>query len=179
MTRITLVIVTSLLLLIVLSGFTYWTSNQTHNQVFTYIEQVDLSLYTHRGVQHLQPEAKEKKQTIEEKIAAIDKRFEAGDKLGALARYNQLLEADPNNMELLLRTGIIYLQEKEYALAEENLSTVYQDKASAFALDAAWFLALLKAQYQKEAETKALLKEVIDGRGNYYLNATEYQKLLG
>jgi hypothetical protein len=46
-------------------------------------------------------------------------------------------------------------------------------KASIFSLDAAWFLALLNAEYEQWGKAKALLKEVVEGRGNYHLQAKD------
>jgi len=176
MTKNTIIISLTLILLVATSGFAYWTSNKATNKLYQYVQEVDLSLYSHRGV--VKVDSSKQQQTIEEKIAPIDKRFEDGDKLGALARYNALLEEDPGNMEILLRIGIIYLQENEYTLAQENLTTVYNYKESIFAQDAAWFLALLNAQYKNMDKTKMLLEEVIDNRGNYYLKAEEYLSLV-
>jgi tetratricopeptide (TPR) repeat protein len=172
MTRNTIIISLTFILLAATSGFAYWSSNKSTNKLYQYIQEVDLSLYSHRGVVNINSSKQE--QTIEEQVAPIDRRFEDGDKLGALARYNALLEEDPGNIELLLRIGVIYLQENEYTLAQENLTTVYNYKESIFAQDAAWFLALLNAQYKNMDRTKVLLKEVVDNRGNYYLKAEEY-----
>lgn len=152
------------------STFAYWKSTTALNQADNYIHQVDLSLYAHRGL--VQTNSENQQQLLNNQIASIDKHFEAGKRLTALALYNQLLEQDPNNTEVLLRIGIIYLQEKEYSLAQENLLTVYEDKESAFALDAAWFLALMHLTYNNKDQAQKLLNEVVDGRGNYHLQAT-------
>lgn len=169
MTKSTVFIITAILVLAVGSNFAYWNVNQFANKVYTHIQQVDLSLYTHRGA--VSANSENQNPSIEDQMAAIDEKFENGDRLPALARYEALLEQDPGNAELLLRIGIIYLQEQEHALAQENLSLVYEDKESAFALDAAWFLALLHAEQQNEELSKKLLVEVVDGRGNYFKEA--------
>lgn len=170
MTKSTILGIVTIIILIGTSSFAYWKSNNLQNQAHAYINQVDLGLYGHRGL--VPANTIDKEQLLTEQIASVDKRFENGKRLEALALYNELLEQDPNNTELLLRVGIIYLQEKEYSLAQENLAIVYDDKESAFALDAAWFLALLNAEYNNLDKTHQLLKEVVDGRGNYHLQAT-------
>lgn len=168
MTKSTIFIIAAILVLIVGSNFAYWNANQFSNKIYSYIQQVDLSLYTHRGVVLAHPNTSP---TIEEQIAKIDEKFAEGESLVALAKYTALLEQDPSNAELLLRIGIIYLQKNQNDLAQENLSLVYEDKESAFALDAAWFLALLHAQQNNIPQSKKLLQEVVDGRGNYFKEA--------
>ena len=158
MTKTTNIIVTILLVLLVSSAFAYWNANQLDAKVYHFIHQVDLSLYTHRGL--VQHEPKEENLSLDEAIAYQDNRFENGERLAALAGYENLLKQDPSNMELLLRIGIIYLQEKEYSLASENLNSVYEFKESVFALDAAWFLALMQAEFGNLDQTQKLLKEV-------------------
>ncbi|BDS13347.1 tetratricopeptide repeat protein [Aureispira anguillae] len=171
MTKTTIFIITIFIVLLISSGYAYWKSTAAINKVHIYMNKVDLSLYAHRGVVVLEPS--NKTAITGGAIARIDKRFREGKRLVALAHYQNLLQEDPNNMELLLRIGLIYLQEKEYSLAQENLDLVYGFKESVFALDAAWFLALLNAEYGNWNRTKQLLKEVIDERGNYHLSAQD------
>lgn len=158
----------SLVLLVGIFG-SYWKATSIPNKIYAYIHDVDLSLYMHRGVSVVQTSSPEPK--FEDKIAAVDKRFEKGERLVALAQYYHLLEEDPSNMELLLRIGIIYLQEQAYDEAQEKLALVYHFKTSIFYLDAAWFMALLQAEYGNWEESKQLLEEVVQERGNYHLQA--------
>lgn len=176
MTKTTILIISVFLVGLGGSGYAYWLSSSVTNKVNDYIKDVDLSLYAHRGV--VQKKAPDNKLIISKAIANIDQRFGKGERLIALANYHDLLKQDPSNMELLLRIGIIYLQEKEYSLAQENLTEVYGFKESVFALDGAWFLALLNAEYENWDRTKRLLKEVVAERGNYHLQATELLKAL-
>ena len=172
MTKTTLSIIGVFILLLMGSSFTYWSAASIPNQVNRYIHAADLSLYTNRGVVSTATNETEE-MTINAQIAIVDQELSNGNLLLTLAKYEQLLEQDPSNMELLLRIGIIYLQKKEYRLAQENLSEVYGLKASIFSLDAAWFLALLNAEYEEWGKAKELLKEVVEGRGNYHLEAKE------
>lgn len=158
------------------AGYAYLLNTSVTNKVNDYIKDVDLSLYAHRGV--LQKKSPDTKQLINEGIASIDQQFGKGERLVALANYHDLLKKDPSNMELLLRIGIIYLQEKEYNLAQENLTAVYGFKESVFALDGAWFLALLNAEYENWDRTKKLLNEIVQARGNYHLQAAALLKAL-
>lgn len=172
MTKTTLSIISIFIFLLIGSSYAYWLSTSVPNKVDRYIHKADLSLYTHRGV--VSTSIKEDHEVpLNEQIAAVDQELSEGNELLALAKYNQLLEQDPSNMELLLRMGIIYLQKNEYSLAQENLSEVYGFKASIFSLDAAWFLALLNANYEQWEKTKQLLNEVVEGRGNYHLQAKD------
>jgi tetratricopeptide (TPR) repeat protein len=170
MTKSTLSIVSVIALLLIGSSSAYWLHSSVPNKVDQYIHAADLSLYTHRGVVSTSMD-EEEDVPINAQIAAVDQELSEGNSLLALAKYDELLQQDPSNMELLLRIGIIYLQKKEYRLAQETLSEVYGLKASVFSLDAAWFLALLNAEYEQWEKTKALLKEVVEGRGNYHLQA--------
>ncbi len=153
-------------LVLSLAGFQYHQSTQWQYQTDNFIQQVDLSLYSHRGVA-----TTTKEPTLETKIAKIDQLFAQQKSLEALAHYQQLLEEDPNNTELLLRIGVIYLQEKQYEIASEHLQLVYADKDAAFALDGAWFLGLLQCKYGNKKNAQKLFEEVVNGRGNYYKNA--------
>ena len=81
-------------------------------------------------------------------------------------------------MSILLRLGIIYLQEEDYTLAQDNLNTVYGYKESVYALDAAWFLALMNYQNNNIPTVKTLLTEIIKGRGNYFMEAEELLEIL-
>lgn len=172
MTKTTRSILGAFILLSLVSTYTYWLSTNVTNKVHRYIHSADLSLYTHRGVVSI-VDNKDETTSINEQISAIDQEMSEGNSLLALAKYDALLEEDPSNMELLLRMGIIYLQKKEYSLAQENLSIVHGFKASIFSLDAAWFLALLNAEYEQWDKTKQLLQEVVSGRGNYHLQAKD------
>jgi tetratricopeptide (TPR) repeat protein len=172
MTKTTLSIISVITLLLIGSSSAYWLSTSIPNKVERYIHTADLSLYTHRGVISISIEEDEET-PINQQIALVDGELPEGNALLALAKYDQLLEQDPGNLELLLRMGIIYLQENEYSLAQEKLSEVHGLKASIFSLDAAWFLALLNAKYEEWDRTKGLLKEVVEGRGNYHLQAKD------
>jgi len=172
MTKITLSIISIFTLLLIGSSYTYWSSTLAPNKVHYYINSTNLSLYTHRGIVSARREDS-LEIPIEEQIAVVDRELSEENTLLILAKYNQLLKQDPSNMELLLRMGIIYLKKQEYSLAQENLSEVYGFKASTFSLDAAWFLALLNAEYGQWEKTKQLLKEVVQGRGNYHLEAKD------
>ena len=172
MTKTTLFIISIITLLLIGTSFAYRVSTSVPNKVNRYIHAADLSLYTHRGVISASMD-EEKEVPINDQIAVVDQELSEGNTLLALAKYDQLLQQDPSNMELLLRIGIIYLQKKEYSLAQETLSEVHGLKASVFSLDAAWFLALLNAEYEQWEKTKALLKEVVEGRGNYHIQAKD------
>lgn len=173
MTKTTLIIISIFIILLMGSSYAYWNASSISNKAYHYIHQVDLSLYTHRGVVSTLEKEVEEQRSVNEQIAAIDQMFGGGDELSALAEYQELLKQDPSNMELLLRMGIIYLQKEEYSLAQEHLSTVYGFKASIFSMDAAWFLALLNVKYEQWDNVKPLLQEIVDSRGNYHLQAKE------
>jgi tetratricopeptide (TPR) repeat protein len=172
MTKTTRSILGLFTLLLIGSSYGYWLSSSVTNKAHHYIHSADLSLYTHRGVVSTSIE-EDQDIPISTQIAVVDQELSEGNALLALAKYDQLLEKDPSNMELLLRMGIIYLQKNEYSLAQENLSEVYGFKASVFSLDAAWFLALLNVKYEQWDKAKQLLKEVVEGRGNYHLQAKD------
>lgn len=175
MSKTTLSIIGLFTLLLIGSSYGYWLSSSVTNKAHHYIHSADLSLYTHRGVvsSSMQEDEEDQEIPISTQIAVVDQELSEGNALLALAKYDQLLEKDPSNMELLLRMGIIYLQKDEYSLAQEKLSEVYGFKASIFSLDAAWFLALLNVKYEQWDKAKQLLKEVVEGRGNYHLQAKD------
>ncbi|CAA6829370.1 MAG: Unknown protein [uncultured Aureispira sp.] len=173
MTKTTRFILSAIILVSIGASFAYYLSTSVANKANRYILAADLSLYTHRGVLSTASTDAAEQVPMNAQIAIVDQEFSEGNKLLALAKYEQLLEEDPSNMELLLRIGIIYLQKKEYSLAQESLSEVYGFKASIFSLDAAWFLALLNVEYKQWGKAEELLKEVVEGRGNYHLQAKE------
>ena len=172
MTKATLSITSIITLLLIGTSYAYWSSTSVSNKVDRYIHTADLSLYTHRGVVTASIE-EDPGIVIDEQIALADKELSGGNALLVLAKYSELLKQDPSNMELLLRMGVIYLQKNEYSLAQEKLSEVYGFKSSIFSLDAAWYLALLNAEYGEWERAKKLLKEVEEGRGNYHEEAKD------
>ncbi|MCH2023799.1 MAG: hypothetical protein MK207_15085 [Saprospiraceae bacterium] len=176
MSKLAKIVVVLIFAGIFFTAYSYWKSSYTSNLVNTHIYQADMSRYVHRGVLDFDTEGKEI--SFNDRIASVDNRFFNGEKKEALALYILLLKEDPGNMSILLRLGIIYLQEEDYTLAQDNLNTVYGYKESVYALDAAWFLALMNYQNNNIPTVKTLLTEIIKGRGNYFMEAEELLEIL-
>lgn len=155
----------------IISGFAYWQTNQLPNKAYQYIQQINFNLYEHRGVIVTKPG--ETTTTLEDKIADMDAYFDKGERLVALGGYHELLKDDPDNLELLLRIGLIELQESNYVVAEGYLKDAYKQNDAAFSLDAAWGLALLNILKSGPNlnEAQDLMEEVVAKRGNYFKEA--------
>lgn len=177
MSKIAKIIFVLLFAGIFFTAYSYWKSTYTSNLVNTHIFQADMSRYVHRGVLDFDTEGKEI--SFSDRIASVDNLFFNGEKSEALASYITLLKEDPGNMSIMLRMGIIYLQEEEFTLAQENLNVVYGYKESVYALDAAWFLALMNYQNNNFPNVKTFLSEIIEGRGNYFMEAEELLDMIG
>jgi tetratricopeptide (TPR) repeat protein len=174
MQKRTLIIAIIFCLTFGVAGYSYHQVTQWQYQAAEMIHQVDLSLYAHRGVVQ-----KEATLNIEEEIGRVDQIFANNKLIKALANYQMLLEKDPNNTEIQLRIGIIYLQQDEYQLAQEYLQAVYANKDAAFALDGAWFLGLLQSRFDNKKNAEKLFEEVVEGRGNYYKLAEQLLQTMG
>lgn len=167
----TIAIVGVLVVVMLCSGFAYWSSTRLINKVYAHTQQIDFSFYAHRGaVLHRE---KSPIPTIEDKIVALDELVYDKVYLNALAGYQGLLEEDPTNIELMLRVGILYLKEGDLSTAQDYLYQVIGDEASIYGMDAYWFLALIQLQHKQDAKAKEYLKMVANTRGNYYRQAQE------
>jgi hypothetical protein len=161
----------SLLLVLLSSGFVYWSSTFFPNKVDSFIQKIDMSFYSHRGAVPVVNEPDT--DVMYNKISAVEKIYLTGNRLNALVGFNNLLLEDPGNMELMVRVAIIYTQEKQFDAALENLKLVYDFKDSVYSPDAAWFIALIYFQMGKDKQAVSLLKEIVENRGNFFLNAQE------
>ena len=99
----------SLLLVLLSSGFVYWSSTFFPNKVDSFIQKIDMSFYSHRGAVPVVNEPDT--DVMYNKISAVEKIYLTGNRLNALVGFNNLLLEDPGNMELMLRVAIIYTQE--------------------------------------------------------------------
>lgn len=170
MQKVSILIVLTVGLLIGLSSFGYWQATQASNLTYQYIQNANFDLYAHRAIVKT-PE----NLTIEEQIGQVDEQFNEGKKLKALAAYQNILKQDPDNTEILLRIGVIHLQEEQPSEAQEYFLQAAENKISVFYLDAQWFLALIAVQNKDNKQAQKLLQNIIEQRGNYYKEA---QKLL-
>jgi len=169
MSKKSIFIITTLLAVLSVAAFAYHQSTHWQYMAYRYMEEVDLSLYQHRGVVTTNPESNK----IEAGLATVDRMFADGQSLKALGYCHSLLEEDPGNIELLLRAGIFYMQAEKYDLALEYFVPVYDDKETAFGLDGAWFLALIEARLGNPQKAKSYLEEVVADRGNYHQEAQQ------
>ncbi len=157
-----------------MAAFLYQQDTKLLYQADHYIQSITFANYANRGRVVISSNV-EGKPSLEQQIAEADRLFNQDQKLKSLAYYQSLLEEDPNNNELLLRIGIVYLQEQQYSLAEEYFELVYADKETRISSDGAWFLGLLQTKYNNKKNAIKLFEEVIKNNGNYSLLA---QKLL-
>ncbi len=162
-------IILSSLFVLLSSGFVYWSSTLFSNKVDSFIQTIDMSFYSHRGAVSLVNEPAT--DFMYNKISAVEKIYLKGNRLNALVGFNDLLLEDPGNMELMLRIAIIYTQEKQFDAALEKLKLVYDFKDSVYSPDAAWFISLIYFKMGKDKQAVSLLKEIVDNRGNFFLNA--------
>lgn len=170
MQKITVLIIITVGLLIGLSSFGYWNSSQANNLTYQYIQNANFDLYAHRAIVGV-----DKVLSIEEQIGQVDEQFNEGKKLKALAAYQDILKQDPGNTEILLRIGVIHLQEEQPSEAQSYLLQAAENEISVFHLDAQWFLALIAVQDKNPSRAKQFLQNIIVQRGNYYQEA---EKLL-
>lgn len=110
-----------------------------------------------------------------QQLSQIDAHLAAGQKLEVLAKGQALLEADPGNLQVLLRLGIVHLQQQEHALAYEHLLTIYQAPtiSSALKTETAWYLALLQAQQKQWKASQQCLQVVLENYTAYRQVAEE------
>ncbi|MGH1334486.1 MAG: tetratricopeptide repeat protein [Aureispira sp.] len=169
----------AVLLLLLLTGG-YWLSEQykqanaLDNLIHKHIQTASVASTTYldearaiQGNNDLTP--------IESKLLLLDQHLQAGEHLEVLAKGQAFLEGDPDNLEILLRLGIVYLQEDDYALAYEQLIAVHQapTTASLLQIEAAWYLALLQSQEGHWEQSQKYLQQVLSTHTVYRRSAEE------
>lgn len=112
---------------------------------------------------------------LENTLMQMDRHLEAREHLEVFAKGQAFLEADPDNLEILLRLGIAYLQEQDYNLAYEQLIAVHQapTNASLLQAEAAWYLALLQSQKGHWKRSQEYLQQVLSTHTIYRRSAEE------
>jgi hypothetical protein len=111
---------------------------------------------------------------IDSALMRMDEHLRAGERLDVLAKGEAVLEQDPSNLEVLLRQGIVYLQDQDHTLAYEQLKIVYDAPTStATRAEAAWYLALLQAQTNNWSRSQRYLKDVLETHTPYRRLAEE------
>lgn len=110
-------------------------------------------------------------------LAEIDAHLASGEQLKVLAKGQAILETDPGNLAILLRLGIVHLQQQEDLLAYEELLTIYKAPSidATLKTEAAWYLALLQSQKKQWKTSQHYLQEVLN---NYTPYRQPAQKLL-
>ncbi|MCP4439505.1 MAG: tetratricopeptide repeat protein [Aureispira sp.] len=166
MQKVSILIVLTIGVLIGLSSFGYWNSTQASDLAYQYIQNANFDLYAHRAIV-----APDVQLSIDEQIGRVDEHFNDGQKLEALALYQDILKQDPGNTEILLRMGVIHLQQEQPSEAQDYLLQAAENKISVFYLDAQWYLALIAIQNEASAKAKQLLQPIVDQRGNHYKDA--------
>lgn len=112
-------------------------------------------------------------------LAHMDQQIGAGLALPALALGQEALTLDPDNVSVMLRLGMVYLQQRQYAEAETNLLAVHEAQTSATTTNlAAWYLALLYATYGDEQRTRQFLQEAAGAPHFYQKKATQLLSLM-
>lgn len=144
------------------SSYAYQQSSEWDNLIHQYIQENPLEAkQTTRALSTtIAPSTHQEITTLLEQMDAHLGKREA---LPAIALGETLLQLDPDNHAVLLRLGIIYLQQQQYEEAQIYLKTIYQAEEPVSRPLAAWYLALLYAQYGDIERCKILLQEVAAG----------------
>lgn len=172
-----LVLFASLLLLgIVWGSYGYQQSSQWDNLVHEYIQESTLNT---------QPASRALSKAVGSHpttnsiplLKQMDGHLEQHEAKKAIAVGMLLLEQDPDNHAVLLRLGMVYLQQQQYEEAQLHFKQVYQAQEPTSRPLAAWYLALLHAQYGPTQRCKTLLQEVAAGDA-YAHQATQLLRLI-
>lgn len=157
------------------SSYGYQQSSQWENLVHQYLQESTLDAkQTNRA---LAPAATSSPTTeVTKLLEQLDAHIEQREAVKAIAIGNLLLELDPDNHAALLRLGLVYLQQQEYDEAQLHFKQVYEAQEPHSRPQAAWYLALLHAQYGQTERCKTLLQEVAAGDA-YAHQATQLLRL--
>lgn len=144
------------------SSYSYQQSSEWDNLIHQYIQQSPLEAKqtTRAFSTTIAPSTHQEITTL---LEQMDAHLEKRQALPAIALGQTLLQLDPDNQAVLLRLGMIYLQQQQYEEAQIHLKAVYQGEEPASQPLAAWYLALLYAQYGDTERCKSFLQEVATG----------------
>jgi tetratricopeptide (TPR) repeat protein len=154
----------------------YKEASALDNLIYQHIQQahVTSSAYHLNKERALQEHNYKQINPISQVLLQIDQHLQAGEHLEVLAKGNMLLKTDPDNLEVLLRTSIVYLKEQDYDLAQEQLLAIHKASTTAIMqMEAAWYLALLQSQQGQWQQSQKYLQEVIKAPTNYSHSAEE------
>lgn len=155
-------------------GQQYNKASYLENLVYQHIQTATIQSNTYlHGARAVQQNSRLSVAT--QQLSQIDAHLEAGQKLEVLAKGQALLEADPGNLQVLLRLGIVHLQQQEHTLAYEHLMTIYQapNISASLKTETAWYLALLQAQQKHWKASQQCLKVVLENYTAYRQSAEE------
>lgn len=157
----------------------YWLSQQykaadsLNNIITEHIQEAHVTYLTYLE----QPRAAQgnyQVSAIDSALMDIDVYLQAGQRLEVLARGEALLMKDPGNVEALLRVGIVYLQEYDYTLAQEQLTVVQTtSNTPTLQVEAAWYLALLQAKTANWERSQFYLQKVLSTHSPYRRTAED------
>lgn len=152
----------------------YKEASTLDNLIYQHIQQANItsSAYYLNKERALQ----EQKQWVllDQVLLQMDEHLQAGEHLDVLAKGNAFLKTDPDNLEILLRMGIVYLKEQDHDLAKEQFLAIHQASTTqTLRIEAAWYLALLQSQQGQWQQSQKYLKEVLNTPTNYSHSAEE------
>ncbi len=157
----------------------YQTESSVDNTVYQHIQKAEVAFLTYLEKDRAAVPQTKTLSTMDSALMRLDQHLKAGERLAVLAEGEVLLDVDPSNLDVLLRQGIVYLQQQEYALAYEQLTTVHQSPTpTILQAEAAWYLALLQAQQGNWSRSQAYLQDVLTTHTPYRRSAEELLDLI-
>lgn len=103
--------------------------------------------------------------------------FNKGKYNKALAEFQLLLEANPNDVNSLFYSAVAYYQIGKYDRTIKNLETVLKNANNVFHPEAKWNLALSNLKIGEKGKAKQLLIEIVTEKGFYSKRAADKLKV--
>lgn len=146
----------------------YKEASALDNSIYQYIQQANVTSSAYYLNKERAFQEEQQLSAIDQLILQMDQHLQAREHLDVLAKGNLLLKSDPDNLEALLRMGIVYLKEQDHDLAQEQFLIIHQASvAEPMRMEAAWYLALLQSQQGRWEQSQKYLEEVIKVPTNY------------
>ena len=140
----------------------YHQSSQWDNLVHQYIQEstTEMEQTTRALSETLVPSDHQQMMAL---FQRMDTHLELHQAVLAIAEGEALLRLDPDNLAVLLRLGMIYLQQEQYEEAQIHFKTVYQAEEASSRPLAAWYLALVHGRYGQTQQCQMFLREAAAG----------------
>lgn len=160
-------------------GFSYHKTTKLQNQVYHYLQSLDLITKQQRSSFKNDEKTVGTPRTLFP-VNTWQKLFDQGAFGQVLLKIEQGLRKDPSNLSYSVNKAIVLLKMEEFDTAFDLLQQLHQaqNKQQDYRLDAAWMKALVYLHWEDSNKAGPLLQEIIQQRGTFFKEATQLVSLI-